>query len=290
MDIKEAKILFNKDTNEITIPDYERAFSYQIIEAFMVLANETVAEYMYSIEAPFIYRIHEKPSEEKATTFRAFAQTLGLIARFQADDVKPYDYQNLLNSAVDLPVYSVLNRVMLRSMQKARYSPENAGHFGLASACYCHFTSPIRRYPDLCIHRIIKEVIHGRYDEAVQKYSAFVERAAMQSSERERRAADAERDVDDLYKTMYMSHKIGKRYDAIISGVTSFGLFAELPNTIEGFIPIESLYGNFTFDPDKFKLVGADKTYTIGDSVTVKVVDVDFYRRRTEFRLVSNKE
>ena len=290
LDVKEAKILFNKDTNEITIPDYERAFSYQIIEAFMVLANETVAEYMYSIEAPFIYRIHEKPSEEKATTFRAFAQTLGLVARFQADDVKPYDYQNLLNSAVDLPIYSVLNRVMLRSMQKARYSPENVGHFGLASACYCHFTSPIRRYPDLCIHRIIKEVIHGRYDEAVQKYSAFVERAALQSSERERRATDAERDVDDLYKTMYMSNKIGKRYDAIISGVTSFGLFAELPNTIEGFIPIESLYGDLEFDPDKFKLVGTDKTYTIGDSVTVKVVDVDFYRRRTEFRLISHKE
>ena len=290
LDVKEAKILFNKDTNEITIPDYERAFSYQIIEAFMVLANETVAEYMHSIEAPFIYRIHEKPSEEKASTFRAFAQNLGLCARFQADDVKPYDYQNLLNSAVDLPVYSVLNRVMLRSMQKARYSPENVGHFGLASECYCHFTSPIRRYPDLCIHRIIKEVINGRYEDATRKYSAFVERASMQSSERERRATDAERDVDDLYKTMYMSTKIGERFDAVISGVTSFGLFAELPNTIEGFIPIESLYGTFTFDPDKFKLISTNAVYTIGDCVRVKVIDVDFYRRRTEFRIVKREE
>ena len=289
LDVKEAKILFNKETNEITIPDYERAFSYQIIEAFMVLANETVAEYMSSIEAPFIYRIHEKPNEEKANTFRAFAQTLGLTPRFQVDDIKPYDYQNLLNSAKDLPIYSVLNRVMLRSMQKARYSPENVGHFGLASTCYCHFTSPIRRYPDLCIHRIIKEVINGNYAGAVERYTPFVERASLQSSERERRATEAERDVDDLYKTMYMSERIGDRYDAVISGVTSFGLFAELPNTIEGFIPIESLYGTFTFDADHFKLIGSDKTFTIGDSVRVKVTDVDFYRRRAEFRLIETK-
>ena len=288
LDVKEAKILFNKETNEISIPDYERKFSYQIIEAFMVLANETVAEYMHSIEAPFIYRIHEKPSEEKATLFRAFAQTLGLSARFQADDVKPYDYQNLLNVAKDLPAYSVLNRVMLRSMQKARYSPENVGHFGLASTCYCHFTSPIRRYPDLCIHRIVKEVINGHYETALEKYGNFVEHAAEQSSARERRATEAERDVDDLYKTMYMSDKIGEYFEAVISGVTSFGLFAELPNTIEGFIPIETLYGTYTFDPDHFKLVGTDKTYTIGESINVKVVAVDFERRRTEFRIVKD--
>ncbi|MBQ7924167.1 MAG: ribonuclease R [Clostridia bacterium] len=290
LDVKEAKILFDKDTNEITIPDYERAFSYQIIEAFMVLANETVAEYMHSIEAPFIYRIHEKPSEEKAQTFRAFAQGLGLTARFNADDVKPYDYQNLLIKAKDLPSYSVLNRVMLRSMQKARYSPENVGHFGLASECYCHFTSPIRRYPDLCIHRIIKEVINGKYAEAVEKYSGFVERAADQSSDRERKAADAERDVDDLYKTMFMSERIGEEYEAVISGVTSFGLFAELPNTIEGFIPIESLYGTYKFDADKFCLIGSGKTFSLGETLKVKVVDVDFYRRRTEFRLLQKIE
>ncbi|MBE5745063.1 MAG: ribonuclease R [Clostridiales bacterium] len=286
LDVKEAKILFDKETNEITIPDYERAFSYQIIEAFMVLANETVAEYMHSIEAPFIYRIHEKPSEEKARTFRAFAQGLGLTARFNAEDVKPYDYQNLLLKARDLPSYSVLNRVMLRSMQKARYSPENVGHFGLASDCYCHFTSPIRRYPDLCIHRIIKEVVNGNYAEAVAKYGGFVERAAEQSSDRERKAADAERDVDDLYKTMFMSERIGEEYEAVISGVTSFGLFAELPNTIEGFIPIESLYGTYKFNPDNFTLTGGGKSYSLGETLLVKVVDVDFYRRRTEFRLL----
>ena len=287
LDVKEAKIIF--DNGEIRIPDYERAFSYQIIEAFMVLANETVAEYMSSIEVPFVYRIHEKPSEEKATAFRAFAQTLGLNARFNADDVKPYDYQNLLKKAENLPVYSVLNRVMLRSMQKARYSPDNLGHFGLASKCYCHFTSPIRRYPDLCIHRIIKEVINGGYPQAVERYGGFVACAAERSSERERRATDCERDVDDLYMTMYMSEHIGEEYDAVISGVTSFGLFAELTNTIEGFIPIESLYGEYQFDPDRFRIVGPE-TYTIGEEIKIKVTDVDFYRRRTEFRLLSKKQ
>lgn len=286
LDVKEAKILFDKNTNEITIPDYERVFSYQIIEAFMVLANETVAEYMHGIEAPFIYRIHEKPNPEKAATFRAFAQSMGLVARFNAEDVKPYDYQNLLKSAKNMPTYSVLNRVMLRSMQKARYSPENVGHFGLASDCYCHFTSPIRRYPDLCIHRIIKMIINGQYAQALQKYGVFVESAAAQSSDRERRANDAERDVDDLYKTMYMSERIGEEYEAVISGVTAFGIFAELPNTIEGFIPTETLYGEYQFDADRFCLVGKQESFTIGETLRVKTVDVDFYRRRTEFRLL----
>lgn len=286
LDVKETKILFDEKTGEISIPDYERAFSYQIIEAFMVLANETVAEFMQSIEAPFIYRVHEKPTEEKAVAFRTFAQSLGLNPRFQADDVKPYDYRNVLKAAENLPSFSVLNRVMLRSMQKARYAAENKGHFGLASDCYCHFTSPIRRYPDLCIHRIIKEVLHGNYDLAIEKYADFAPRAAQQSSDRERRATDAERDVDDLYKTMYMSERIGEEFDAVISGVTAYGLFAELPNTIEGFIPIESLFGDFSFDPERLRLVGRTSVYAIGESVQIKVIDVDFYRRRAEFRLL----
>ena len=290
LDIKEAKILFNTDTNEITVPDYIRPFSYQIIEAFMVLTNETVAEYMRVIDAPFIYRIHEKPTEEKAQTFRAFAQSLGLIARFNAEEVRPFDYQNLLKAGEHLPTFAVLNRVMLRSMQKARYSSENLGHFGLASDCYCHFTSPIRRYPDLCIHRIIKQILHGGYDEAQRRYSPFVEQIAKQSSERERRAADAERDVDDLYKTMYMSERIGEQYDAVISGVTSYGIFAELPNTIEGFIPVETLYGEYQFDEKLLCLKGRTVSYTIGESIRVEVLDVDFYRRRTQFKLLEKKE
>lgn len=288
LDVKEAKIILDEN-GEIRIPDVGRTFPYEIIEAFMVLANETVAEYMQSIEAPFIYRIHEKPTEEKATAFRAFAQTLGLTPRFAAADIKPYDYQKILKSAEGLPIYSILNRVMLRSMQKARYSHQNVGHFGLASGCYCHFTSPIRRYPDLCIHRIIKEVLHGNYENAVKKYSDFVEIAAKQSSDRERKAADVERDVDDLYTTMYMSEHIGEEYSAVISGVTAFGLFAELPNTIEGFIPIESLYGEYSFDQERLRLEGRDGVYSIGDEIIIKVIDVDFYRRRAEFRLLQKR-
>ncbi len=286
LDVKEAKIIYDEKTHEIIIPDSHRPFSYEIIEAFMVLANETVASYMQSIEAPFIYRVHEKPVEEKATAFRAFASTLGLNARFRADEVKPYDYQKILDTAKDMPSFATLNRVMLRSMQKARYSAENLGHFGLASDCYCHFTSPIRRYPDLCIHRIIKEVLHGGYETALERYGGLVANVAMQSSDRERRATDAERDVDDLYKTMYMSERIGKSYEAVISGVTSFGLFAELDNAIEGFIPIESLQGEYTFDPDRLRLVSRMETLALGQRLQIKVIDVDFYRRRTEFRLI----
>ena len=288
LDVKEAKIMLVND--EIVIPDYKRQFSHEIIEAFMVLANETVARYMEALEAPFVYRIHEKPNEEKAQSFRDFALGLGLKAKFNTTDVHPYDYQNLLKAAEGLPSYSVLNRVMLRSMQKARYSPENVGHFGLASDCYCHFTSPIRRYPDLCIHRILKDVINGKYAQACEVYGGFVEEAAEQSSSRERNAAEAEREVDALYTAMYMSERIGKQYTAVISGVTNYGIFAELPNTIEGFVPIESIPGTFECIPERFLLKGANESFTIGESILVKVVDVDFYRRRTIFALLGKEK
>ena len=171
-------------------------------------------------------------------------------------------------------------------MQKARYDVENLGHFGLASKCYCHFTSPIRRYPDLCIHRIIKEVLNGRYAQACETFGGFVEEAADKSSDRERNAAEAEREVDAFYTTMYMSERLGEEYVAVVSGVTSHGLFAELPNTIEGFIPIESIPGSYECIPERFLLKGAKQSFTIGEQLLVKVVDVDFYRRRTVFELI----
>jgi ribonuclease R len=172
---------------------------------------------------------------------------------------------------------------MLRSMQKARYSPENVGHFGLASDCYCHFTSPIRRYPDLCIHRIIKEILNGQYAEAQVTYGEFVAEAAKKASDRERNATEAEREVDALYMTMYMSERIGEEYDAVVSGVTPNGFYAELPNTIEGFVPIETLEGYFEHIPEKFLLKGSKQSFSIGEEVRVKVVGVDFARRKTEF-------
>ena len=284
LDVKAARITIT-DQDEIVIPDYERPFSHEIIEQFMVLTNEAVASFMHSIEAPFIYRVHEKPTEEKALAFREFALGLGVRAKFNADDVKPYDYQKILKGAEDLPAYPVLNRVMLRSMQKARYAPINAGHFGLASDCYCHFTSPIRRYPDLTIHRIIKEVLDGNYEEAVKKYADFTSEAAKRSSERERLAADAEREVDALYTTMYMSERIGEEYDGVISGVTAHGFFVELPNTVEGFVPVESLKGEYTYDEARYTLKGG-VSYKLGERVRVRVEEADFDLRRTKFSLL----
>ena len=175
-------------------------------------------------------------------------------------------------------------------MQKARYDTENLGHFGLASDCYCHFTSPIRRYPDLCIHRVIKEILHGGYETAQKRYGEFVKDAAKQSSLKERLSADAERDVDDLYKAMYMSERIGETYDAVISGVTAYGLFAELTNTVEGFIPVQTLQGTYVFDEAHFALRSPKETFTLGQRIFIKVVGVDFDRRRTEFRLLSTLE
>ena len=288
LDVKEAKIMLSEQ-GEIIIPDNPHMFSHEIIESFMVLANETVASFIQSKKLPFVYRIHEKPSEEKANAFQTFAHSLGLRAKFNVQNVRPSDYAKLLASAESLPAYSIINRVMLRSMQKARYSPENVGHFGLASECYCHFTSPIRRYPDLCVHRIVKAVLAGD-SEIKERFAPFVEQAADQSSARERRAADAERDVDDLYKAMYMSERLKREYDAVISGVSSHGLYAELANTIEGFIPVETLYGSFQFDEARLRLVGKEQSFAIGERVRIKVVDVDFYRRKTLFRLLKKIE
>lgn len=285
--VGETKIMLD-EKGEIVIPDLQEAhsFSHEIIEQFMVLANEAVAQFMSSLEMPFVYRIHEKPDEEKASEFLSFARGLGVNTRVRAADVRPSDYSRLLSEAKDLPAFPALNRAMLRSMQKARYSSTNAGHFGLASDCYCHFTSPIRRYPDLCIHRIIKDVLHGDGEQAEKKYRGFVEEAAVRSSECERRAEEAEREVDALYMTMYMSERIGKTYPAVLSGVADFGLFAELPNGIEGFIPVESLPGLYNFLPDRLTLTGNGERWTLGDRVIVEVDSVDFSRRRTRFRLL----
>lgn len=288
LDVKETNIIL-KDDGKIEIPEFKRTISQDMIEQFMVLANETVAGYMNSISAPFVYRIHEKPSEEKALGFKEFLKGLGVHEKLDPADIKPYDYRKILDSLKDAPFYPIVNRVMLRSMMKAKYSPVNSGHFGLSSQCYCHFTSPIRRYPDLCIHRIIKEVIDGKYEEACEKYSRFVAEAAARSSECERKAQDAERDVDDLYCVTYMKDKIGEEYDAVISGVTSFGLFAELKNAVEGFIPIETLPADsYEFIENKYQLKGESHSYSIGEEIRIKVAGSNFDDMRTIFLLLEN--
>ncbi len=281
LDIKEAKILFEK--GKIKIPAHERTISHEMIEQFMVLANESVAAIMTEREMPFVYRVHERPSEEKARDFCDFLKEAGVAPKFDPANVSPADYRNLLLSLQNSPLYPLVNRVMLRSMMKAVYSPENIGHFGLASDCYCHFTSPIRRYPDLCIHRIIKESLRDE-ERARKTYKNVVREAATRSSVCERNATDAERDVDALYIVAYMEDKIGECYEATISGVTAFGVFAELDNTVEGLIPIEALPDDsYDFIEARYLLRGTSHAFHLGERIRVRIAGVDWGARRVQF-------
>lgn len=280
-DVKEINVRLDEH-GEIILSDKKRPFTGEIIEQFMLEANETTARFARSLSVPYVYRVHDKPTEEKAKSLRAFAQGLGINVSWNDADVKPKDFANILQAASNLSAFPVLNRVLLRSMQKARYAATNSGHFGLASDCYCHFTSPIRRYPDLCVHRILKESID---EKSCERYAEFVEIAAKKASECERVAIDTERETDALYVASYMSERIGKTFDAIISGVSAFGLFAELENGAEGFIPIETLRDSFEYVPERYLLKGATKSFSLGQRIRVRVEDVDFYERRTYFSL-----
>lgn len=283
LDVHEAHIYIDND--EIKIPPIERGdstISHRIIEQFMVSANETVAEFLESRKSPCLYRVHEKPEPEKAATFFAFLRDMGINAKGDADDLEPSDFSAILSAAEGKPAFGVINKVMLRTMQKARYSEKNLGHFGLASKCYCHFTSPIRRYPDLFVHRALKELLHGTDggDKLLRKAHA----AAADCSERERNADDAERAVDDLYKLAYMSERLGETYDAVVSGVTAFGVFCELDNTVEGLIPLEDLDGEYEFYAEKFLLKGSKRSYRLGQNLKIKVTATDLQTRRVYFK------
>ncbi len=285
LEIPEPKILFENGT--ISIPKAERTISHEMIECFMVLANETVAEWMQELQMPFVYRVHERPSEEKAREFAEFLEQTGLPAHFDPARVTPQDYQNILHSLEGSPLYPMVNRVLLRSMMKARYSPENLGHFGLASACYCHFTSPIRRYPDLCIHRIIKDALQDG-ERAKSAHAAFVSEAAARSSLCERNAAEAEREVDALYTVAYMQDKLGEEFEATVSGVTAYGLYAELENTVEGYLPIETLPDDvYEFWEGRFLLRGTRLRFALGDRIRVRVVGTDFGSRKVQFAFLA---
>ncbi len=288
LDVKEAKILYVD--GKIEIPNSERTISEEMIEQFMVLANESVASLMTERKAPFIYRVHKPPSEDKARDFARFLAESGIRANFDPLHVSPGDYLSLLERLEGTPLYPIVNRVMLRSMMKARYSPENSGHFGLASDCYCHFTSPIRRYPDLCVHRIIHEALVCP-EHLNERYRTFVEEAAERSSACERSAMEAERDVDALYIVAYMQDKIGREYEATISGVTSFGLFAELGNTVEGFIPIETLPDDYyEYLEETHMLRGTRRSFRLGERVRIQVSAVDWGARRVHFLLIGTEQ
>lgn len=272
LEVKEAHIYIDND-GEIVIPTAERNIAHRIIEQFMICANEAVAEFLQSKDAPCLYRIHESPAPEKCEKFADFLRDLGLTVKLDYDNVTPKDFRNILTESQDLPAYSVINKIMLRTMQKARYCERNLKHFGLASECYCHFTSPIRRYPDLFVHRVIKCVLDGK---SFEKYAQIANMAGIDCSERERVADEAERKVDDLYKLMYMNERLGETYDAVISGVTGFGIFCELDNAIEGLIRLEDLPDDaYEFFENKFLLKGRKHSFKLGDSIKVEVADCD---------------
>lgn len=283
LEVKEAKILISDD-GEIIIPEYSRGQAEEIIEQFMVAANEAVADYMDKNGLPCLYRIHEPPAPEKAQGLLSFLRDLGINHKLDVEDVTPADFSEILDETRGRPSFAIINKVMLRSMQKARYSEKNSGHFGLASEKYCHFTSPIRRYPDLFVHRSLKAALRGEKNPAVSVYGSVSKQTAIAASERERNADEAERAVDDLYKCAYMDGRIGEIYDGIISGVTSFGIFVQLKNTIEGMIRIENLPDDsYTFYEEKLLLKGNNHAYKIGDCVTIRVDACDFGSRKVLF-------
>jgi len=287
-DLPEAQINMNEDGTIKEIYKKPRNLSDRLIEQFMVVTNEVVARHCSQAKLPFVYRVHEDPSPERVKAFKEFVSSFGLKLFVGGMGYKPKDFQNILEQIKNTSYSIPISRVMLRSMQKARYAPENLGHFGLALKDYCHFTSPIRRYPDLVIHRILKLLIRNELTaNKLNVLSSFVEQASEQASITERRADDAERAVDDLKKAEYMSNRIGQVYDGYISGVTEGGIFVELDNTIEGYIYKEYLpVDNYIFDQARYLLVGKKNRFALGDPIKVKVSKVDINTRHIDFEIV----
>ena len=284
-EIAESEIVLDETGRATDIRRKPRLISHRIIEEFMLAANETVAERMYRLDAPFVYRVHEQPPSEKVESLIDFLAALAL--KFPGDEKKPQprDFNTLLESVAGGVYETAVSRVALRSMSKACYMPVNKGHFGLAAEYYCHFTSPIRRYPDLAIHRIIKDyLVNGKA--CFNKYKTFVQEASRKSSDAERSAEKAEREADSLKKAEYMEDKIGLCFNGIISGVTEWGVFVELINTVEGMIRIENLSGDcYAYNPRHMSLTNGVRTYRIGNPLTIEVAAVN--GSKIEFREAS---
>lgn len=272
-DIEESEIVMGENGKVLDVRKRARLFSHKLIEEFMLAANETVAQHFATRKVPFVYRVHETPPLEKVESLNDYLAAFGLSV---PDRPAPDDYARLVES-LDESVKGAINRVALRSMSKAEYKPECLGHFGLAAEYYCHFTSPIRRYPDLSIHRIIKYFLRGGTD-FKKKFGAFVAESSAKSSEREKIAEEAERKVDDLLKAKFMEDKIGEKYPAIVSGVTEWGLFCELDNSVEGMIRVESLGNNFKYDEKRMLLGNGVRVFRMGDKVNIRVEAVNYDR------------
>ncbi len=290
-DFPEAKIVLDDAGKPIEIKKYEITISNRIIEDFMLACNETVAEHMKKAKIPFIYRVHEVPNADKMKSFVDFLGHFGYTLK-HPDKPNPKEFQKLLHRIRGKKEERVISTVMLRSLMKARYDESNLGHFGLAAKYYCHFTSPIRRYPDLVIHGIIKDMLDNKPMKKA-KLSAFVAKAAVQSSEREVAAVEAERETDDLKKAEYMADRIGEVYEGVISSVTSFGMFVELENTIEGLVRMVDLNDDYyLFDEKRQQLVGehTKRTFRVGDTVEVVVAKADVANRQIDFVLSDGQE
>jgi len=301
-DFPECKIILNKEGKPLEIKPYERNVATRIIEDFMLAANETVAQHFYWQELPFVYRVHGVPDAEKIQKLSTFINNFGYYmktmdrkgSKVGSEEIHPKEIQKLLDKIAGTPEEAMISRLTLRSMKQAKYSVESSGHFGLACQFYCHFTSPIRRYPDLQIHRIIKEQLRGRLgEERVAHYREILPEVAKHSSETERRADEAERETDKLKKVEYMEERIGEVFSGIISGITGWGIYVELENTVEGLVHVSKLPGDYYYyNESTYEMVGeaTGRAYKLGMPVKVRVDDCDRMTRTIDFSLVREEE
>lgn len=291
LDIPESKIELDIDGRVTNIKKYETTFANEIIEQFMLTANETIAERFFWLNAPFIYRVHEKPDYEKVQELNTFLFNFGLKIKANKDNIYPKEFAKILEEVKGKDEEKVVSNLVLRTLKVAKYEAENQGHFGIASKYYCHFTSPIRRYPDLFIHRIISKYLEENYDvddKFVEEYGKQAEERAKQSSERESIATKVERESEDIKKAEFMENKVGEEYEGIISSVTSFGIFVELENTVEGLIRFEDLGDEyFIYDEERKRLIGEHTkvVYKIGDKIKIRVKDASKLLRTVDFEI-----
>ena len=292
-DFPESKIILNAAGKAIDVKPYEANVATKIIEDFMLMANETVAQEYCTEEIPFVYRTHDNPDPEKVESLLTLLHNQGVKIQKAKEEITPKEIQQIIESIEGLPNEAMISRLVLRSMKQAKYTTECSGHFGLAAKYYCHFTSPIRRYPDLQIHRIIKDNLRGRLmrEGRTEHYAEILDEVARQSSVCERRADEAERESDKLKKAEYMSYHLGEEFEGIISGVTGWGLYVELPNTVEGLVHVNTLRDDYyIFDQETYELRGemTKKVYKLGDKVRVRVADADKMLKTVDFELVSD--
>ena len=297
LDIPESKIILDINGYAIDVKKYETSFSNEIIEQFMLTANETIAEKFYWLEAPFIYRVHEEPDLDKVNELNEFLSNLGLKIKTSGEKIHSKAFAQVLEKVKGKPEEKVVSNLILRALKLAKYDSENKGHFGIASKFYCHFTSPIRRYPDLFIHRVISEYLNSNYDvsdEYIEKYKKLAQDSAINSSEREKVATKVEREAEKIKKAEYMENHIGEVYEGIVSSITSFGMFVELENTVEGLVRFDDM-GNddyYIYDEGRKILIGehTKKTYKIGDKVTIRVKYASKILRYIDFEIYDEKD